>query len=142
MVNAIILYNYGLTKSVDLTKCNPRISRQGVNPLVVLPLPTDKTNKTSNQYSIDLTMVQDNISISFILKDGIGSNNFASGTTSYEKLWDMFLAGGTKWLVWGDTGMTKFKIVILSLTTTNEPGQKDILVCSINLAVVAKSIAP
>jgi hypothetical protein len=142
MTNAIILYNYDLTKSVDLTKCHPRISRKGVNPLVIISMPTDKTEKTSKQYSIDLTMVQDNISINFVLKDGIGTNNFASGTTSYEKLWNMFVAGGTKYLVWGDTGMTKLKVVILSLDITNEPGQKDILIGSIVLAVVTKAVAP
>lgn len=142
MTDAIILYNYALSKSVDLTKCHPKITRQGVNPLAIISLPTDKTAKTSRQYSVDLTMVQDNISIDFVLKDGIGTNDFVSGTTSYEKLWDMFLSGGTKYLVWGDTGMTKIKVVILSMTITNEPGQKNILIGNVKLAVVMKAIPP
>jgi hypothetical protein len=139
MTDTLILQNYSTAKQVDLTKANASISRQMVNPLAIISIPTDKTLKASRQYFVDLTMVQDTITIDFILRDGIGTHDGAGGTTNYEKILDMFTAGGTKWLVWG--GKT-FIVAVQSFNAINEPGQKDILRCNIKLAVGTKAIPP
>ena len=128
-------------KVVDMSLCHPNITRALSNPLVVVPIPSDKTNKKARQYILDLTMVTDSISIDCVFKDGFGTHNFISGTTNYEKLMGIFVDGGTGLLTWGLDGNT-ITVKSASLSFKFEAGFKDIVYCSMKLYPQKNLTAP
>ena len=93
------------------------IEFSGNNPLILIPVPADPTSSSTSggAEAINLKMLTDNIIVTFSLFDAIGTFNFASPTTTFEKLWYMFkYDGGTKTLV---LGSATFYVVIANLDT-------------------------
>ena len=93
------------------------LEMQGNNPLIIIPVPTDSSSSSTSggAESINLKMLTHNIIVTVKLFDAIGTFNFASPTTTFEKLWYMFkYDGGTKTLV---LGSATFYVVIANLDT-------------------------
>lgn len=103
------------------TSCG--IDMQGNNPLIIIPVPTDASSSSMSggAESINLKMLTHNIIITVELFDAVGTFNFVSPTTTFEKLWYMFkYDGGTKTLV---LGSTTFYVVMSNLDTPLEMDQ-------------------
>ena len=140
-MSALRLYDSTNTFYVDFTK-TASITRQGTNPLIVIPIPTGKdAAELGGAIAIDLKMLSDRIDIKFTLETGVGSHTVTvlpSGmvsTTDYEKLWYMFKYDiDYKHLLW--EGYT-FHVVIDGLTTPTDAGNFKLMQnCSISMTVV------
>jgi hypothetical protein len=140
MASVLTLSNATSTKTVTMTNSDPKITRALSNPVVVIPVPTDKTLKKPRQYVLDLTMVTESISIDCIFKDGFGTHDFVSGTTNYEKLMSIFSDGGTGLLVWGSGSAIQVKSTSLSFSF--DAGKKDIVYCSMKLYTMKNLTQP
>jgi hypothetical protein len=103
------------------TSCG--VDMQGNNPLIIIPVPTDASSASMSggAESINLKMLTHNIIVTFKLFDLLGTFNFASPTTTFEKLWYMFkYDGGTKTLV---LDSATFYVVMSNLDTPLEMDQ-------------------
>ena len=132
---SVLTLSYG-GKTATLTKCNPKITHGLVNPVVVIPVPSDKTLKKPRQYVMNLTMITETINIDCIFKDGWGTHDFVSGTTNYEILVGIFNGKQTNTLVWG---AESFNVILTSLSFDFDAGKKDIVYCTMRL-YTAKNI--
>jgi hypothetical protein len=96
---------------------------QGNNPLIIIPVPTDSSSTTTSggAETINLKMLTHNIIVTFKLFDLLGTFNFTTPSTTFEKLWYMFkYDGGTKTLILG--GAT-FYVAMSNLDTPLEMDQ-------------------
>ena len=130
--------------TVDLTNKNVDITRDGTNPLIIIPLPADSssTSTAGGAEAFDLKMMSDTINVSFDLKDGIGVhyNTAATVVTDYEKIYYLFKYNlEKKHFYWGDSAAptTKFHVMITRVSITYSAGKKDFMPrCQMSLTVV------
>jgi len=130
--------------AVDLTNLNTEITRDGTNPLILIPLPADSSSSgtAGGAEAFDLKMMTDTINVSFDLRDGIGYHRNTSATvvTNYEKIYYLFKYDlEKKHFYWGDSGQstTKFHVVITRVAITYSAGKKDYMPrCQLSLTVV------
>jgi hypothetical protein len=121
-IHAVTLTDSTSTYTANLNSGGPQgvscgIDMQGNNPLIIIPVPTDSSSSATSggAETMNLKMLTHNIIVTFKLFDLFGSCNFASPTTTFEKLWYMFkYDGGIKALT---LGTTTFYVVISNLDT-------------------------
>jgi hypothetical protein len=130
--------------TVDLTNKNVDITRDGTNPLILIPLPADSSSSSTagGAEAFDLKMMSDTINIAFDLKDGLGYHRNTAGTvvTDYEKIYYLFKYDlEKKHFYWGEStqATTKFHVVITRVSITYQAGKKDFMPrCQMSLTVV------
>ena len=132
------------TISVDMTNMGVEITRDGTNPIIVIPLPADSSSSgtAGGAEAFDLKMMTDTINISFDLKDGIGYhyNTSATVVTNYEKIYYLFKYDmEKKHFYWGDSAYptTLFHVILQRVSISYSAGKKNYMPrCQLSLTVV------
>lgn len=130
LANSTGAYVVDCSDSVSMTR---RIN----NPILVIPVPTS-TSKPAGSYTINLTMMSDIITLSFICRDGWGDLNYTTpGSTKVERLlWMSKIDKNQKTLrVEGTTMTTYTQVQIISASFSTPGGQKDIIRVDMTLQV-------
>jgi hypothetical protein len=139
--SATITYS-GTTVDLNSSTCNNlKIGVRFVNPIFSLSTPLAVGSAIgANVFPINLGMVGNSFDLSFMLHDGPGTFNFASGTTNFEKL--EYLANYVKNAKILTLNGTAFYGQIESINIPWEAGKKDLSIlgsltfhCTANIAM-------
>lgn len=107
--------------SVDLTSCGVSISHRLSNPVIVIDTPRLDLN-ISNSVGINIGFVTEAFDLGFTLTDGLGTLDWATPVTNYEKLFHMAYKVNPKTLMINDRAITGH---IENISLPWEAGKKD-----------------
>lgn len=110
------------TISVDLTNLGVQVTHRFSNPIIVFDTPRVDLN-TSNSVGINIGFITEAFDLRFTLTDGLGSMDYASPTTNYEKLFSMAYKVNPKTFKINDKTMT---VHIENINLPWVAGQKDL----------------